>query len=307
MTDAERRALREAAAWHTRLRDHAAAPADHHAWQGWHAADPAHRQAWQKVQAVGAQMGRIPAPVLLQTLGTQAQRRAVLRSAALGVAGLGSAAWMSWPQWQATHHTATGERSNHTLPDGSSLALDTATSVKVAFDARERRLDLLAGRILVATQPDPLGRPFSVQTPHGRVLALGTRFSVQLDDASTRVAVLDKAVRLLPRNGPPQDLRAGEQAQFSAQTATTPAPAELSHTSWTEGGLIAIHMPLGQLVHALARYRRGHLGCAAEVAALRVSGAFPIHDTDQALAALVNSFPLQVRYRTRYWVQVEPA
>jgi transmembrane sensor len=66
-------------------------------------------------------------------------------------------------------------------------------------------------------------------------------------------------------------------------------------------------MPLGELVQELARYRPGYLGCAPEVAQLQVSGAFALDDTDQALAALAASFAVQVRYRTRYWVQVEAA
>lgn len=36
-----------------------------------------------------------------------------------------------------------------------------------------------------------------------------------------------------------------------------------------------------------------------------VSGAFPVDDTDRALAALVSRFPLQLRTRTRYWVEVQ--
>ncbi|KAF1049153.1 DUF4880 domain-containing protein [Xylophilus sp.] len=57
----ERRALREAAAWHTRLRGEAAAPEAHAGWQRWHAASAAHRRAWQKVQTVEARLARLPA------------------------------------------------------------------------------------------------------------------------------------------------------------------------------------------------------------------------------------------------------
>jgi len=66
-----------------------------------------------------------------------------------------------------------------------------------------------------------------------------------------------------------------------------------------------VDIALGDLLAQLARYRRGHLECAPEVAQLKVSGAFPVDDTDRALAALVSRFPLQLRSRTRYWVRVE--
>lgn len=312
-TDAERRALREAAAWHTRLRDQTAAAAnDHRAWQDWHAADPAHQRAWQKVQAVGAQLGRIPAPLARQALGERSRppRRAVLRSLAAGV-GVGSAALLSWrtlpwQEWQATHRTAVGERRDITLPDGSLLALDTGTAVDVDFTDRERLLRLRTGRILVATQPDAQGRRFSVVTSQGRVVALGTRFSVQLQgDSQCHVSVQEKAVRVLPAEGMPRELQAGEQTRFTPLTAEPPVAADPFDASWRDGGLIAVDMPLGTLIAALARYRPGHLGCAPEVAAVRVSGAFPVNDTDRALAALVSRFPLQLRSHTRYWVRVE--
>jgi len=316
LEDPDRRALREAAAWHTRLHGSPQA-ADQQAWQDWHAAHPAHQRAWQRVQAVSAQLARIPAPLGRQALAGPAaapapSRRALLRNAG-AVLGAGAAAWVGWHAlpwraWQATHHTALGERRELQLPDGSALALDTATAVDVAFGADARLLRLHAGRILVATQPDPQGRPFRVQTPQGEVLALGTRFSVQIGANSTQVAVQEKAVRLLPAHGAPRDLRAGEQARFSADAADAAEPAELSAASWRDGGLIALDMPLGRLVEEeLARYRPGVLLCAPEVAHLRVSGAFPLDDTDRALAALAAAFPVQVRYRTRYWVRVEPA
>lgn len=311
-TDADRQALREAAAWHTRLRNHAASDEDHHAWLGWHAADPAHQRAWQKVQAVDAHLGRIPATLGQQALGERGHppRRAVLRSLAVGV-GAGTAALLSWHtlpwrEWQATHRTAIGERRDITLPDGSLLVLDTGTAVDVDFGDRERLLHLHAGRIFVATQPDAQGRPFSVWTPPGRVLALGTRFSVQLQgDSRCQVSVQEKAVRLLPVAGTPRDLRAGEHTRFTALAADPPVAADPFGTSWREGGLMAVDMPLGTLIDALARYRPGHLACAPEVAAMRVSGAFPVDDTDRALAALVSRFPLQLRSHTRYWVRVE--
>ena len=43
------------------------------------------------------------------------------------------------------------------------------------------------------------------------------------------------------------------------------------------------------------------------MAALRVNGSFRLKDTDQVLEALAITLGLRVRYRTRYWVRVEPA
>lgn len=232
-TPAERQALNEAARWHTRLHDEAATPEDLQAWQQWHSAHPSHQWAWQTVQAVSQRLARIPAPVAMQALAQPPMaRRAALRGVALGLGGC-AATWLAWQAspWQAlgaSYHTATGERQQLGLPDGSELALDTATAVDEQFDANDRRLSLRSGRIQITTRPDLHQRPFSVQTPQGSVLALGTQFTVQVLDAQhTRVAVQEKSVRVQPTHGEARLLVAGQQMDFRP-----PKPCPLNRPIW---------------------------------------------------------------------------
>ncbi|MGV2837118.1 iron dicitrate transport regulator FecR, partial [Pseudomonas shirazensis] len=56
----------------------------------------------------------------------------------------------------------------------------------------------------------------------------------------------------------------------------------------------------------LGRYRHGWLRCDPSITALKVSGAFPLDDTDRALAALESGFDLRIERRSRYWVSVMP-
>jgi hypothetical protein len=55
----------------------------------------------------------------------------------------------------------------------------------------------------------------------------------------------------------------------------------------------------GRFLADLARYRPGMIHCAPEVARLRLSGVFPLDDTQRILNMLPNSLPVQVRSRTR--------
>jgi transmembrane sensor len=71
--------------------------------------------------------------------------------------------------------------------------------------------------------------------------------------------------------------------------------------------LVVDNARLGDLVHELGRYRRGHLGVAPEVADLRITGSFPLHDTDKALSALLPTLPVQIERHTPYWVTVAKA
>lgn len=70
--------------------------------------------------------------------------------------------------------------------------------------------------------------------------------------------------------------------------------------------LIADDMPLSEFASAFERQRRGRVTCAAAVASLRISGAFPLNDSDRALDALAANLPVRIRRFTRYWVHIEP-
>lgn len=224
------RAIKEAATWYARLSSEATTANDRHAWSLWLASDAAHRAAWGKVEQVCRQMGRLPGSIARPTLApAKASRRAVLRTIGL-VAGAGAASWLGWRTlpwegWAADYHSAVGERRNIKLADGSSMLMDTDTAVDVTFDAQARILDLRSGAILVSTHPDPAAtpRPFLVRTRQGTATALGTRYTVKTEDGWTRVAVLEKSVRIEPVQGQGAVvLHAGQQARFSRDTVAPP-------------------------------------------------------------------------------------
>ncbi len=173
------------------------------------------------------------------------------------------------------------------------------------FDGAQRLILLRQGEILVETAKD--SRPLSVETAEGRILALGTRFAVRQDDGLTRVTVEAHSVEVRPRLAAQAAIRveAGQVLSFAADSAGAVRPAPLGATAWTQGMLVAVDRRLGEVLAELARYRPGYLGCAEQVADLRLSGAFALDDSDAALANLEDSLPVRVRRLTRYWVRVE--
>src|SRR5256885_16408705 len=69
---------------------------------------------------------------------------------------------------------------------------------------------------------------------------------------------------------------------------------------------------LDDFLAELNRYRPGWLHADPAVAGLRFSGVFPLDEggidgTDAVLAMLPGALPVQLRWRTRWWVVVEPA
>lgn len=312
LSSAERDAIRAAAQWYARLSSGVEDERTRQDWQRWHAADPLHQQAWQRMEAVRSQMARVPGQLAAGSLqGASHSRRQVLRGLVL-LASAGGLATLGWrselgQSLAADYRTGIGERRRFQLADGSALMLDTASAVDVRYDGNQRRLILRNGALWVETAADAQQRPFLVETPHGLVRALGTRFTVATRNAVSSVAVLEKAVEV--SNGRAADavrLEAGQQLSFSAASLGKPVASDASVAGWTQGSLLAVDRPLGELIDELARYRQGWLRCDPRIAGLKVSGAFPLDNTDLALAALESGFPVQVVRRTRYWVTLVP-
>ncbi len=313
LAPAEREALRSAAQWYARLSSGLDTDSARRDWERWHNADPLHRQAWQQVESVRRMVEGVPGSVAASALhNSRESRRRVLRQL-LVLAGVGAMGWGGWnSEWRsalmASHHTAVGEQRRVTLADGSQVLLDSQSALDVRFDAEQRLLRLLSGRVLVETAVDGLARPFLVEVPQGQVRALGTRFTVQTEAQFCEVAVLEKAVEVRPAASA-QVLRveAGQQLRFDRARLGEPWTSDPSVASWRSGSLIAIQRPLGDLLDELARYRHGWLRCDPAIAGLKISGAFPLDNTDRALAALESGFGLRIVRRTDYWVSVLPA
>ncbi|MES2251289.1 MAG: FecR domain-containing protein [Pseudomonadota bacterium] len=316
------RVLDEAAEWLMRLHDSAVTDEDRRACERWRQSHPDHARAWARAEQLMNKLGGLPPALAMSSLarpvrGNANNRRATLGRLAALLAAV-PAGWLGWQAvemvdergWMAGHRTATGERRELRLADGSRLTLNTASAVDVHFDGTQRRVVLQAGEIFIATAPDPAAahRPFRVAIVGGTLEALGTRFSVRKEaGGATHVAVLEGAVRITPERAAARVLPAGQQARFMADGIDDFRPADASVLAWTQGMLLADGMRLADFAAELSRYRPGLLQCDAAVAELRVSGAFPLADTDGVLRMLVSTYPVDAATRLRgYWVTLVP-
>jgi len=314
-------AMEQAAEWYALLRSGEATEADRRGWQTWLDSHPDHCRAWSYVEAVSRNFDpihttadpKLTADKLWAANTRVLQRRRVLTSIA-GLAGTGLLGWLTWRHtplpamalaWAADHRTATGEMREVALPDGTRAWLNTATAFNEDYSASQRRLHLLHGEILIETAHDAQ-RPFYVDTAHGRLQALGTRFTVRLDEKETFLAVYEGAVEVRTNAGASAVVRSGQQVHFTPDALGAPEPADVAREAWSRGMLVAHNIPLSEVVQELRRYRSGHLGVAPEVAGLRVFGNFPLHDTDETLALLSEALPVRIHRRMGWWVSIEP-
>ncbi|MFT4100363.1 MAG: FecR domain-containing protein [Burkholderiaceae bacterium] len=304
--------LREAADWLMRLHAGDAGPAEWAAVERWRTTSPAHGLAWKRAEGLLGDLRRIPGgPVRAALERPDARRRRLLRLLWLPALPAGWLAWrhfsIAGERWQ----TATGEQRGMRLADGTRLLLNTDTGIAVQFDARTRLIRLLSGEILVTSAPDPSPspRPLIVATADGSVRPIGTRFSVRRSDgdADSRVAVFEGRVEV-EAAGQRRQVARGQRIAFDATGPGLPETADdVADEAWANGMIVARRMRLADLVAELDRYRPGRLSCHPDVARMHVSGTFPALDSERSLQLLAASFPLKLRYRTRYWVTVEAA
>lgn len=322
--------VEQAVGWYVRLSSGLQTPQDQAEFEQWQAAHAEHARAWQRLQAMG---GRLQASTLhvapdvsRTTLARAAEIEPVRRRAfkTLMWVGAGGAAFylvQDQVPWRAQlasvmadERTATGERRNLVLADGTRLMLNTATAVNIRFDAQQRRIVLRGGEIMVTTAPDVQERPFVVSTQEGTLIPVGTRFSVRRDESqaegTTRLAVAEGAVEVRSAgaaSNAPTLVSAGQQASFTRQQVQPVEPLRDAALSWADEVLTAESTPLGEFIADLDRYRPGRLRCAPEVAHLRITGSWPLSGSDpteRILASLERQLPVRVSRVTRYWVTV---
>ncbi|MBL7250820.1 FecR domain-containing protein [Alloalcanivorax marinus] len=309
----------QAAEWLTLLMSDQVDEADRRRWRHWRRAHPDHDRAWRHIEAVTGRFQEMVPGAAYRALSSEDKgpsspgRRKVLGALLMVGAGGALGAYSgSWRRWSATYATRIGERQAWTLADGTRVTLNTGSALDVDFSAGQRRLRLLAGEVWVVTThavggEDP--RPLTVDTVQGRFRSLGTRFSVRQEQGRTRLVVSESAVaaRSWSPAEAPRVVRAGQTAVFSdagLETLETVAPAE---PGWVRGQIVADDMPLDEFLDELKRYRPGLLRHDDSLAGLRVSGVFPLDDTDRILETLPRVIPVSVNWRTRYWVTVTRA
>jgi len=308
--------LEEAAEWLMRLSEGGLSDHERAEWERWKVSSPERDRAWARAQLLQSKLGGLPPALAMSALDrpSHPERRAALGKLALLLAVM-PVGWGSWKlahtqQWTADYRTRVGERREWVLADGSRITLNTDSAIDVLFDSQQRLVHLREGEILVQTAQDA-SRPFLVSTGQGRMQALGTRFTVREWNTRTHLAVLEGAVKVMladNRQVAPLVVNAGQRTDFSAQTFGSLTPTDRNVGAWAQGMLMADKMRLADFVAELTRYRRGFVRYDPAIADLRISGAFPISDTQRTLNMLVQTYPVLVSdHLNGYWVTLSPA
>jgi len=294
--------VERAAEWLAHLESGDADGADWAGFEAWRSEHSAHELAIERLGGMGERLrgGSEVERETLRRLFLRPRRR--MGGALLAVTVLGGVGWLATTRLEvqlyfADERTAVGEMRSVTLADGSRVVLSTDSAADVGQNGG-RSVRLLRGELLaeVAHQGPT---PFVVQTRDGTAEALGTAFTVRKDAEATLVTVVSSHVRACPAKSAGTNcltLAPGERARLKGDEAIRLDPVSPSDAAaWSEGWLPVEDRALGDVLAELNRWRSGPIRFdAAALSTQRVSGMFPLRDTDQALANLARSQPIAI-------------
>lgn len=279
----------------------------------WYGAHEEHARAWTQLGMLDQRFSVASGPARTALIKSREGLHRRVRKLASGLAsialvcGLGlfvGDRYVPLGYWMADQRTGTGEQRTLHLSDGTQIELNTHSAVDVEFDDQTRRIVLIDGEILIETGHGD-ARPFIVETREGSMRALGTRFLVKREEAGTRLSVLQSAVAARAQaHQQEQVFSAGQQVLIRRDSLGPQQSLNAGADAWTRGMLVVDNVRLGEVIDELARYRKGYLGVDPQVADLRITGSFPLNNTDLALAALLPTLAVQIEQHTSWWTTV---
>jgi transmembrane sensor len=219
--------------------------------------------------------------------------------------------------YTAVYSTGLGEQSTVTLPDHSTIKLNTNTLLEVEFTANARLLRMEHGEANFKVAKDP-SRVFTVRVLGFDFNAVGTAFNIRTDLLQgVKLTVTEGKVRVQPAPAPEIKSQSGTTSppltdefsgreveanremvigQSSEKIQSLPPSQLAAETAWQRGMMVFDATPLAQVVAELSRYSTTRFVLTdPDLGRLPVSGYFKLGDVDALSAALEQSFGITVK------------
>ncbi len=200
-----------------------------------------------------------------------------------------------------TYVTAIGEQRSVTLPDLSTIRINTNSRLQVDYSPEQRSILLHRGEAFFEVAEST--HPFVVTAGRSHVTALGTAFAVHLlDNNVVEIDVAEGRVLVSADPGPSGSvqsliLSAGDVARVGPliELVQRVEPAIIEQQlSWREGMLFFDGDSLESVIDEVSRYTPVEIVIAdPSLRNLKIGGYFPIGETDVLLATLASSFDVE--------------
>lgn len=274
---------------------------------------PANAQAiiWAAIQADKAK----PAPTYpvrhQRPVPTRRRRIGALTTVVGALLLLAGTVWY-WQTRLLVEYANADEPKTITLPDGSTVVLNTGASVRFSrhWSADEARTVWLTGKAQFSVTHQSNNQRFIVQTPDElRIEVLGTVFTVDEQARQTRVVLNSGRVRLHVVSQPsPINMVPGELVDVPANTKQSIVRRRVEpavYSAWTTRQFIFDNTPLGEMADLLTQ----DLGYRIDFAdpALRdrrMTIHLPTRDPDILLAAIAEANDLTISTITPKYIRI---
>ncbi|WP_440874041.1 FecR family protein [Thalassotalea sp. PLHSN55] len=215
-----------------------------------------------------------------------------------------------------TYQTPLGQQQSFSLPDGSTLQLNTNSVVMVSYTEQKRFLELVKGEANFDVAKDK-SRPFVVNVGDKSFTALGTVFNIQKNSEQaiellvTEGKVLINELSLSPDNisqlydDTPIAVNgvlvtSGEKAVIEDNKSKVVEKINADELgrdlAWRSGMLIFDNETLADALSEISRYNDTHFHIdSAELAQLKISGYFKAGDIEGLLLSLQYDFDVSIQ------------
>ncbi|MDT9598688.1 FecR family protein [Sphingosinicella rhizophila] len=293
---------REAARWVAQKDAGPLTEEQQRALDAWCAADSRHLGALVRLEAVNARLERLQALQGISAVKVPVRRWLPYATAASLLLALGlvwQGGFLSGEPTQArTLATRLGEQYRAQLVDGSTVELNTATRATVEVRAREREVKLTSGEALFEVAKDP-DRPFIVRTALGDVRAVGTMFSVRVDNGLD--VTVSEGVVSIERDGKEvARVSAGESFEMNpsgdARQRERDADEIQRAFAWREGKVSFAGETLAEAAATFNRYNAIKIQVeGAKAREMRFGGYYRTTDPEGFAQALKETLPVDVK------------
>lgn len=199
---------------------------------------------------------------------------------------------------QARFSTPFGGHKIVSLADGSSIELNTQSSVRTAIHGKKRDVWLDSGEAYFEVRHLE-GEPFVVHAGSQTITVLGTKFSVRRDGDRVTVNVIEGRVRVDDEQGRDTStaiITAGGTAiAVAGSTLIAPKSAERvkGAVAWRDGMLTFDLIPLSKVAAEFNRYNRTQLSVEPSAAAIPIGGTFQASNVDAFARLLHDAYGLK--------------
>jgi len=232
---------------------------------------------------------------------------AALLAVALYAAGL-TGVWRDWVSPVSDQHiqTAIGQTIPVSLADGSTVMLDSDTTLLVHETWRRRDVTVKRGQAYFHVAKDP-ARPFSVSAANSSVTATGTQFDVRVDPDRLTVLLVEGTLHVdisASASQPAQetDMVAGWQltASMGGERALVRlnAKKQARALGWQTGRLAFVRQSVSVVATELNRYSVKKIVVERELASIPIDGVFRAGDIDGFVRLLVKGHLARVLNNT---------